>query len=61
MSRYTEAQNKAAQKYLKANYDVVSFRVPKGTRDKYNEYAKSQGLSLTQLFVRLIEEDMNKN
>lgn len=61
MAKYTEAQNKAAQKYLKANYDVVSFRVPKGTREKYNEYARSKGLSLTQLFVKLIDEDMQNS
>lgn len=60
MARYSEAQNKAAQKYLKENYDVVSFRVPKGIREKYNEYAKSKGLSLTQLLVKLIEDDMEK-
>ncbi len=57
---YTEAQNKATQKYIKNNYDRIMITVPKGERDKYKAYAKSKGISLNALFINLIEADIKK-
>ena len=54
--KYSEAQNKATQKYIKNTYDTISFRVPKGDREKYKALAESKGLSLTQLIVKLLED-----
>ena len=57
----------ASQARLKANakyhekFDVVRFRVPKGDRDKFKNYAESQGLSLNQLLINLIQDDMKKH
>ena len=59
-AKYTEAQNKATQKYLKTNYDQLSIRVPKGKREEYKNYAVSKNISLAQLIVDLIEKDMKK-
>ena len=58
MAKYSEAQNKSTQQYIKNNYDTFTVRVPKGDRDKYKEYANSRGTSLNALVIKLIEEDM---
>lgn len=57
MSRYSDSQNKATQRYIKANYDDIKIRVPKGKRDIYKSYAESLGKSLNQLVVELLEKD----
>ena len=57
---YTDRQNKATQKYIKENLEQISFRVPKGKKDEYKEFAESRGLSLTALIVQLIEREMQK-
>lgn len=54
---YTQAQNKATQRYQKKAYDSIQFRVKKGLRDKYNEYAAKRGLSLAAYISALIEAD----
>lgn len=60
MGRYTPAQNKATQKYIKNAYDNITVRVPKGSRDVYKDHAASKGISLNQLVINLIEADMKK-
>lgn len=54
---YTQAQNKATQKYAKKTYDSIQFRVKKGLRKKYNEYAAKRGMSLAAYISSLIEAD----
>lgn len=61
MARYTEAQNKATQKYVKNNYDDIKIRVPKGKREIYKAHAESQGKSLNQLVIELLDKDMGGN
>ena len=58
MAKYSEAQNKATQKYIKNAYDTITVRVPKGMRDNYNAYAESKGTSLNKLITDLINKDM---
>ena len=58
MAKYTDAQNKATQKYIKAAYDTITVRVPKGMREKYNNHAESKNTSLTKLIVQLLNKDM---
>lgn len=60
MGRYTQAQNKATQKYIKNTYDNITIRVPKGSRDIYKDHAASKGISLNQLVINLIEADIAK-
>lgn len=55
---YTEAGNRAVQKYIKSNYDDIKIRVPKGDRERYKDYAASIGKSLNQLVIELIENDI---
>lgn len=54
---YSEAQNRATQKYNKKAYDQLAIRVPKGKREEYNEYAAKRGLSLAAYIQELIEND----
>lgn len=58
---YTQATNKAVQKYCKANYDNITVRVSKGAREKYKSFAESQGKSLNALIVELLEEKMSRD
>ena len=60
MARYSEAQNKATQKYISKTYDQFSIRVPKGKRDIYKAHAEAQGKSLNQLVVELLDKDMDE-
>lgn len=53
---YTQSQNKATQKYIKEHLEQVSFRVPKGERDKYKKLAERAGLSLAELLRQAVEE-----
>lgn len=57
-AKYTEAQNKATQKYIKDNYEPVTVRFPKGLRDKYKAHAESKGTSLNKLIIELLDKDM---
>lgn len=56
MSRYTEAQKKAAMKYMAEKTDLIRLRVPKGTKDVWKEYAESRGVSMTMFVTDLVNE-----
>lgn len=57
---YKKSQSKSVTKYISKTYDQVSLRIPKGTREKYKQYAESIGKSLNALIIELLEEDMKK-
>lgn len=57
---YSEAQNKAVQRYISKTYDQVSLRIPKGQREKIQTYADQLGKSLNGYIVDLIYADMKK-
>lgn len=59
--KYSEAQNKATQKYIKNTYDTFTIRVPKGMRDVYKAHAESNGISLNRLVIELLEKNMGAN
>lgn len=58
MAKYSEKQNKWTQDYIKRAYDTITLRVPKGTRDKYNAYAKLKGKSLTSIIIEFLENEV---
>lgn len=60
MARYSEAQNRATQKYIKSNYDSIVVRVPKGKKERYKLLAADQGKSLNKLIVDLLEKEIEK-
>ena len=51
-----KSSTKAKNKYNEANYDRIYLSVPKGNKEKYIAKAEAQGLNLTQLIVKLLEE-----
>ena len=55
---YSEAQNKASQRYQKKAYDTYLLRLYKGQKEQIQAYAESNGESLNGYINRLIAEDM---
>ncbi len=55
---YTQASNKAVQKYNKKAYSVITLRVKKGEETKIKAYAEAKGMSLNGYINKLIAEDM---
>ena len=60
-SRYTEAQAKAAKKYLKESVEDIRIRVPKGNKVKIQEHAASMGESTNAFVVRAINEAIERD
>ena len=60
-SRYTEAQAKAAKKYLKESVEDVRIRVPKGDKSKILEHAAAMGESMNAFVIRAIDEAMERD
>ena len=60
-SRYTEAQAKAAKKYLKESVEDIRIRVPKGDKAKVQAHATSTGESMNAFVVRAIDETMKRD
>lgn len=60
MSKYSDKQKEHTMNYIKNNLDEIKIRVPKGNKDKYKALAEKKGLSLTQLIVSLLEEEMSE-
>lgn len=58
MGYYSEAQNKASQKYQKKAYDTYLLRLYKGQKEQIQAYAEANGESLNGYITRLIAEDM---
>lgn len=53
---YTQASNKAVQKYSAKAYDQVKVLVKKGEREKLKAHAESKGESLNGFINRAIKE-----
>lgn len=58
---YTQAQNKATQKYIKEHYNTMTIRCAKEKIEEYKAYAKSKGSSFTGLVCELLESAMKKD
>ena len=54
---YTQAGNKAVQRYVKKAYDRITVTCRKGDREKYQKIAASRGMSLNALIVSLLEKE----
>lgn len=57
---YTNASNKAVQKYSKKAYDTTVLRVKKGQLNQIKAYAEAQGMSLNGYINKLITDDMGE-
>lgn len=60
-NKYTDSQRRAAEKYKATRREQLNLDVPKGVKEKYKAYAQSKGVSLTKLFMELINKDMQEN
>ena len=54
----SKAQQKAVNKYMKANDDEIKLRVPKGQKEVVQAYAQKQGESVNALIWRLLRDAM---
>lgn len=62
-ARYSEAQNKATQKYIHKSYDQISIRVRKDgdtTRETIQRAADLAGLSLNAYILEAVNEKMSR-
>lgn len=57
---YTEAQKKASLTYQRSKAQI-KITTEKEQRDAIKRYAESKGVSVTELFLNLVKEDMLKN
>lgn len=59
--RYTEAQAKAAKKYLKESVEDIRIRVPKGHKGTIKAAADSVGESVNGYIKKAIDERMERD
>lgn len=57
----SKAQQKAVNKYMKANYDEIKVRVEKGKKDIVQSYASARGESVNGFIGRAITETMERD
>lgn len=57
----TRRRNKRINDYKRDHYDRFNIITPKGTREKWNEYAQSLGISVNQLIRTAVEAYMDEN
>ena len=60
-SKYSQAQNKATQKYIKANYAEVKFRVKPEVKEKYQSAAEKADLSLSKFMQTAADEKIERD
>ena len=56
-SKYTEAQKNASLNYQKTK-SQLKITIPKENLARYQEHARTKGVTMTELIVNLIENDM---
>lgn len=57
----SKAQQKAVSKYMKANYDEIKIRVPKGEKAVIQSHAVTQAETVNAFISRAIRETMEKD
>lgn len=58
---YSQAQNKATQKYIKENYARLYISCPKEEKEIFQKAAEKAGMSLNNFFLSAAREKLNKN
>lgn len=51
-----DSRRRANTKWLKENYESITIRVPKGTREKIKEWADANGLSMAAYIQQACRE-----
>ena len=57
----TKAQQRAVDKYVKANYDRIEFKAPKGRKAEIKAHAEAHGESVNGFIGRAIDEAMERD
>lgn len=57
----TKAQQRAVDKYVKANYDRIEVKAPKGHKAVIQAHAQAQGESVNGFVNRAIDETMERD
>ncbi len=57
----SKANQRAVAKYMKANYDDIKVRTPKGKREQIQAHAESQGESTNAFINRAIDETIKRD
>lgn len=60
-SKVSKAQQKAVNKYVKANYDRLNVTIPKGKKDYIKAHAEARGESVNGFINRAIDEAMERD
>lgn len=55
----TKAQQRAVDKYVKANYDRIEFKAPKGRKAEIKAHADTLGESVNGFINRAVDQAMN--
>ena len=58
---YNEKRKAITAKYVKTYLDDIKIRVPKGQREKLKSIASEMGMSMNQMFIKAVEEYIEKN
>lgn len=57
----SKAQQKAVNKYVKANYDLYQIKMPKGKKDDVKAIASATGESMNQYIINAVEQRMGRD
>lgn len=56
--KYTDAQKRAALKYMQEKTDDIRIRTHKGTKERWRSAAGQRGQSLTQFVIDAVESSI---
>lgn len=56
-----DSRKKANKKWLKANYESITIRVPKGTKEQIKTWAEMAGLSMAAYIQEACKEKAEKS
>ncbi len=57
----SKAQQRAVDKYVKANYDLYQVKMPKGRKETIKAHAEAQGESVNSFINRAITEAIERD
>lgn len=57
----SKAQQRAVNKYVKANYDLYQIKMPKGKKDDVKAAATTAGESMNQYIINAIEQRVERD
>lgn len=55
--KYSEQQKISTMKHVEENYERIYFNVRKGKKEKYKQLAEQEGISLSALIIRLLNDE----